>query len=117
MRVFGVEILEFNGKPEGIMANVDMGGDVILEATRRWDEPQWFLWEVCLAWDRWHDGPDSFKDVGIQSYALDNEQKDRFPIYHDTPLGQALHKAVLDEGIAEAFTPAIWQDEPQSATL
>jgi hypothetical protein len=112
MNVRNMEMLEDAGKPTGLMADVDMGNDVILSVVRKWSDPQWYLWDVVLAWDRWGEHPDNFKSVGIETYAM-KDGEDQFPIYHDTPLGKALHNAVLESRLA----PAIWQDEPTPATL
>jgi hypothetical protein len=106
MRVFNVEVQQYDLKPTGIMADVDLGDDVFFLATREWDNPQWYLWDVVLGKDRWGNPDSGFRSVGVEQFATKREGGDQFPIYHDSPLGQALHKAVLEEGLQ----PATWQD-------
>ena len=88
----------FSGNiPDSIIANVFLEGEVIIEATRAWDDPQWYLYDVAFRGSRWGD-VDHTSEEGVGNI------EDKYPIPADSEVGRALERAA--EKVRGEYVPA-----------
>ena len=93
MEIRNLQVVHFPSPrlPEGILADVELEGEIILAVYRPWDQPQWYLEQVIL---------------GLPGESIGNiDDRDRkHPIPLSSDLSRALDKAI--ESIRQEYSPA-----------
>lgn len=83
--------------PDSITADVHLEAEVTIEASRSWDNPQWYVYDVAFAGTRFG-GVDHNSEAGIGNI------DEKYPIPADSEVGRALEKAA--QKIRGEYAPA-----------
>lgn len=101
MKVRNAEVQVFGSynEPSGMVADVVCeDGAVIIEAHRSWDDPQWYLYDVAFALDRFGERADTNSESGIGNI------ENKYPIPLDSKVGKML--ADTAQRLGSRYVPA-----------